>query len=389
MVKHYYIPVQNTLQTLTFGYFATVKEAENVYIKYLQEHKTFDERFAKLQVEYQEEFGKNLDIQTLQRIIFLTDDGMTNEEIEQMETEYYWLMDKGIGCSIESCKPGDLFNFDGYTEWVDFTSLYELCSCILKCKSPYTDDVSYIADQYPNEYFLKKMSEGEVQDLSVDEDREHIEDTVLIFVNGEPKSASLGVALSTFTELDPSLFAQHVFISMQKPHELTVDVGGESDHVYALDDEIDVQMSNSRLQLFFLDGGDIRNGDTVLYSSALYRVQSGSSTNRLRLQGDIRSPNFQTLKKSVRRPRPVDLEGKKISLARHESSRRVLGVYDVGLPHGDVGYIVHRPSNQGDMTDIPVASISFQNRVLVWPKETLDLKEAQRQLCDAVLKESH
>lgn len=155
MLKHYYIPVQYVSHTLTFGYFATEKEAENVYIKYLQEHKTFDTRFAKLQVEYKEEFGKHLNIQTLQRIIFMSCDDMTNEEMQQMETECEWLMCAGIACSMDTCKPGDLFNFDGYTEWIDFQSLYKLCNYIIKYSDPYTDDTSYIAYQYPNVYFYK------------------------------------------------------------------------------------------------------------------------------------------------------------------------------------------------------------------------------------------
>ena len=78
---------------------------------------------------------------------------MSNDEIEQIETECDWLMGLGIGCSIEWCKARDLFNFAGYTEWADMKSLYYLCKAILENTGSYTDDIDYTAYQYPNTYF--------------------------------------------------------------------------------------------------------------------------------------------------------------------------------------------------------------------------------------------
>ena len=124
-------------------------------MKYLKTHQSFDEHFEKLQNEYLREFNKKLeDVQTLRRIIFLKFEGMSEYEIEQTETEHDWLIEQGIGCSVEWCKGGDLFNFNAYSDWIDMERLHELCTRILKYGAPYKCDIDYTAYQYPNTYFV-------------------------------------------------------------------------------------------------------------------------------------------------------------------------------------------------------------------------------------------
>lgn len=155
-MKEYYVPVQSSCESIVLGLYKTEEEAQQAYLKYLEKSaktpEKFKEKFEKLKYDYQIKFKKELDLQQLQSLIFLEMENLTNEEFEKLEEQHDWLLEIGIGCTIEWYKAGDLFEFGNYTGWKNIKGLYNICRGI-HCDLGYNDQVSYVSRWYPNLYF--------------------------------------------------------------------------------------------------------------------------------------------------------------------------------------------------------------------------------------------
>lgn len=151
--KRYYVPIHNAHQNIILGTYETEEQAKDAYMRYLdlsandEDSKEF--YFKALQKGFYAKFAKPLeDAGHLRRIIFLGEPNVEGESYEDLQEQHDWLIELGIGCDIDSYKPGQLVEFQYYDNWVNLEQLWRVCNSILHCQE-YEDNVSYISQNFP------------------------------------------------------------------------------------------------------------------------------------------------------------------------------------------------------------------------------------------------